>query len=437
MGRIKKSAEIDTAIAAYLFATSEQPDRLQSQMEIAKRMGISEVALSRLLKRAREARLLKMSFIEQPGLGETEVLAELNRRQYSSVYQGAIRGYADRYHPGRLQGVHIFDTPSRSDSVNREGWEETIEVLGQVSAGLTREFLLRSDSVAVAWGRTLHCVVAGLERLGGTGWRTNEPLEVFPLWGEFFTKPPKRPSRFTYPMLSSTRLAERLAHLLNGDPASALSLAGVPALINRRHSGAALRAIMDSLQDNDDYRTIFTGDKARRSDRQGPPSSLADRMETALVAVGSAADSTELFWNPVMAKHADFDVELLKEAACGDIGGVLIPKESTAPVSKQALRHWSQAKAHWTGVRIEHLTACAERASAKNLPGVVVYAAGIVRCEVIAAVLRLGLVNRLVIDTKLGEALANRLRPNSNKRSSARDVGGVHGQSDTSAAGRG
>lgn len=423
MGRPRKPVDLDAAIAAYLFAVRPGPDRLKSQKEVAREMGVTEVALSRLLKQAREAGMLRLEYVEQAGLTRGRLVEAIAQRQAMQSDQAIIEHFSlnQTKFPHRLSSVRIYETPLE-DTTTREGWEATILALGHAAASRTREFLLNADNIGVAWGRTLSSAVQGAQALGGEPWSDGSRARVFPLWGEMFTRPLDREgSRFTYSELSSSWLAERIALLIHGPERLAtrtpggehlsFSLAAVPALIHRRHTGSDLKAIYGSLYDNAYYREIFGG--PRREERQAGEPCLARQMQTALVAVGAAGDDEELFWHPQMAEHSGFDINVLKKFVCGDIGGVLVghDERSTEVKKEQATKIIKETVSHWTGVRRQHVLWCAHRAEGLKHQGVVVYAAGAVRHSIVKAALQKGLINHLIIDQSLARKLAETLAP--------------------------
>ena len=60
----------------------------------------------------------------------------------------------------------------------------------------------------------------------------------------------------------------------------------------------------------------------------------------------------------------------------------------------------------WTGVRLKHLQRIAQQAERRKRPGVIVVSLGIDRAEIIAEAVRCGLINELIVDRSLADALA-------------------------------
>jgi DNA-binding transcriptional regulator LsrR (DeoR family) len=97
----------------------------------------------------------------------------------------------------------------------------------------------------------------------------------------------------------------------------------------------------------------------------------------------------------------------LKKLVVGDIGGVLIPRPG---LDAPARREVEQLQKMWTGVQLHHLERIARAAAKGSRPGVIIAAiGGDDRAEIIAEVIRYGLVNELVIDRPLSEALVKAL----------------------------
>ena len=61
------------------------------------------------------------------------------------------------------------------------------------------------------------------------------------------------------------------------------------------------------------------------------------------------------------------------------------------------------------GARLDHLRQCARRALGASLPGVVLCAIGANKADSVMEIIRLGLANRLVVDTDLWQQLQRKL----------------------------
>lgn len=109
-------------------------------------------------------------------------------------------------------------------------------------------------------------------------------------------------------------------------------------------------------------------------------------------------------------KKDDKNASLLTQAIFGDIGGVLIPRqpESDKRQDARAQKTLNDLTHRWTGLRIEHLSACATRAfedPSKDRPGVTLLTFGADHSEIVIEAVRRGLANHLIIGSDLEQAL--------------------------------
>ena len=100
-----------------------------------------------------------------------------------------------------------------------------------------------------------------------------------------------------------------------------------------------------------------------------------------------------------------------QEFFVGDMGGVLLPHPNLSRLERRKAR---DIDARWTGLRLEHLEACARRARAtadapNGPPGVVLMSIGEQRAPAVFEAVRRGLTNHLVIDSRLEYALSTLL----------------------------
>ena len=100
--------------------------------------------------------------------------------------------------------------------------------------------------------------------------------------------------------------------------------------------------------------------------------------------------------------------ERLKELIKGDVAGALIKRAKLTPVREREVE--DIGKKYWTGIREENLFDIASRARKTGKPGVIIVAIGGNKADVLLAVLKMGLVNELIIDHDLAEALAGAMK---------------------------
>ena len=91
----------------------------------------------------------------------------------------------------------------------------------------------------------------------------------------------------------------------------------------------------------------------------------------------------------------------MKPLAIGDLGGIIIP----IPQNKNDA-HLQEISSRWMGVRKEHVFDCARLARVRTgRTGIVAVACGPQRAAVIIESVKMGLINELIIDKSLPDAI--------------------------------
>jgi hypothetical protein len=100
----------------------------------------------------------------------------------------------------------------------------------------------------------------------------------------------------------------------------------------------------------------------------------------------------------------EFDENEVKRESVGDIGGALMPG---GPLPKNRTSHGilAEVEAAWTGIKIWDYERIAREAFETTKPGVVIIAMGNNKPETVLHAVRRGLVNELIIDLDLKQAL--------------------------------
>ena len=170
------------------------------------------------------------------------------------------------------------------------------------------------------------------------------------------------------------------------------------------------------------YRRIFLNDGT-----QGP---LIDEIDTLITGVGTASKTSTDPWLIERVNAMQNDPPLTREDfeayTFGDIGGVYllrpglpelvaerqakIARLSGKPECKSIEKKVQRINAQWTGIQREHVAGCAERARAsQKTPGVIVLAVGRAKSEIVIEAVNQSLVNHLLIDQDLADALVEDL----------------------------
>lgn len=350
-----------------------------SQEEIGKLLGgVSQSHVSRLLAHATEMGWLVTELRFNQRNMSPEALREIQhllepRRLVSRFDE--IRARTGRMTPN----VRVFDSGSESPTTG--AFEIRARRFGRSAAGRLEELLRQSNAVGVTWGRTVSSMVDGLAA-ANRSYHGDKTITFAPVSAELIT--------LAAPDYSSSLLAARLNNLFNDGAVETLRLGGVPAYIPRRYDAAKVQAIREYLLDAASYRLIFSGENP-----------LINRLDTVITSVGSAERPLGGAMEEVLSA-ADITATQLKALIAGDVGGILIPKPDLPP---DAVRQVDELNAMWTGITKEHLARIAIRAAGVGGAGVVVAAIGRERARIVVEMIRLEMINELIIDWDLANAL--------------------------------
>jgi len=264
--------------------------------------------------------------------------------------------------------------------------------------------------VGVAWGSTLwHTTQALRSILPQRPFRERIPVEFVPLCGD-----PLIDSQERYADRTSSRIVSELSKAVNGDEPRPPWLGLVPAYIPRTFKPHQIRVIEQLIDLAPQYPRIF-GPRTKPS--RPMPAPIADDLHMIITAAGPAKRPLGFGRNPLLGL-SDAESKLLAENIHGDIGGVLLPRPPGPPGDSapepQPHPLVLELTARWTGLRIEHLKACATRAFAeqsKSRPGVALLSFGVSHAEVVLEAVRQGLVNQLIIGSDLEEVISRALPP--------------------------
>lgn len=350
-----------------------------SQDEIGRLLGgVSQSHVSRLLTHATDRGWL----VTELHFNERNISAEALREiQHLMEPRRLVARFEEiRMRTGRMTpNIRVFD--SGSESPTSGAFEIRCRRFGRSAAGRLEELLRQSSAVGLTWGRTVSSLIDGLAATNRSH-RPDKPIIFAPVSAELIT--------LAAPDYSSSLLAARLNGLFNNGQGETLRLGGVPAYIPRRYDAAKAQAIREYLLDAASYRRIFAGDAP-----------LINRIDTVITSVGSADRPLGGAMEEVLSA-ADISAAELKSLIVGDVGGILIPKPG---IAAEKTRQVNELNAMWTGITKEHLSRLAMRAAGVGGAGVVVAAIGRERAAIIAEMIRLEMINELIVDWDLVNAL--------------------------------
>jgi len=360
-----------------------------SQAEIGQLLGgLSQSMVSRLLKRAEELGWLKVSytFVGEERL-VPERLAYLRRLVEPKGLVEVLRAIKSATRV-RVRELRVVDSGGRGTS--QRAIEARLKRVGRAAAVRVGELLQRSDVFAVTWGKTVSHVVDALAAAPPPQSSTRS-VRFVPVCAE--------PLEQSSDADTSTHLARRLHTLLQATTDPPPSLTGVPALISRVFRGADANGIRKYVERAASYREIF-----------GARAPLIGRVDSLLTSVGHSRHPMGFIHDELLSAGSTSTKPLtsarLATLVAGDIGGVLLPKPDLDSAHR---REVEALNAMWTGVKLEHLQRIAQQADRRKRPGVIVVSLGADRAEIIAEAVRCGLINELIVDRALADALARTL----------------------------
>jgi DNA-binding transcriptional regulator LsrR (DeoR family) len=411
MARKDDDIEFQAQVAAWLF------DKMNfKQEQIADHLGIKQPDVSRRLKLAEERGWLsRPTFLRGKDINDQR-LQEIENAFYQRLPE--LRRCIDRLsRRGRPLDsppqVHVFY--GGSTATDKAGYHKRQQLFGWNAALYVQELIPHMHRIGVAWGKTIARLIDGLRPLHP---KFAKGTLFFPVSGE--------PLREHGEENSATTLASGLQAFVEGGPHDPPGLNMVIPCIPDRFDEAVTAEIKQSLLGQvEGYRRIFLGEAGL-----GP---LIDEIDTLITGVGTASKTSTDPWLIERVNAMRKDPPLTREdfEACtyGDIGGVYLlrpdlgerialrnartsggtnktARERNAIVEAKVRR----INAQWTGIQREHVARCADRARAsERTPGVIVLAIGRAKSEAVIETVNQSLVNHLLIDQDLADALVEDL----------------------------
>lgn len=384
MATQQRRKDLEAQQAAYLCAKHQM-----TQAEIGRLLGgLSQSRVSRLLQRAEECGWLRRTYeFISDGISPAR-LEQLERFVEPSSLIERLAKIESRTGV-RVRGVHVVD--SGSGGTSRRSWAARLGRFGRSAAEPLAELISRATVFALTWGKTVSSLI---DNSRPELWRETaaRPIQIVPVCGEPYERASERDT--------SSRLAARLHALVRSTAPMPPSLTGVPALIARRYHGADLRGIRKFVENSASYREVFGG-----------TSPMIDEVDSLLTAVGPSDHPMGFIFDELLKAGSTPTRKLtegkLKKLVVGDLGGVLVPRPGLQARERREVEKLNEM---WTGVKLHHFERIAQDAARSTRPGVIVAAmGGEDRAEIIAEVIRYGVVNELIIDRTLSDALAKAL----------------------------
>jgi hypothetical protein len=309
----------------------------------------------------------------------------------------------------KVRAVRVFRSAERGSA---SPIDARLRRFSQQAAGVLYDTIQRATTCAVASGYTLSNAVDALAaafgdfRFDGGTVRPPGKVRFVPVWPEDVNDPS--------PRVSSSALAERLDDLFNprsspldesARPPRPPSLNSVPPFTPHYFETAKFRRYLE--EDFPGYRELFGSRIAPRGSKP-----IIAEVDMLLTSIG-ARDRAFGRFHELLIKHAGVAADELAAIVAGDVGGVLIPAPNCTEAQRRRVR---KINSIWNGLQPEHLEEIAVRShrqESATAPGVVIVSldsSGGGRAQVLAAAIRAGLVNELVVDEHLADGLEQQLR---------------------------
>jgi DNA-binding transcriptional regulator LsrR (DeoR family) len=317
--------------------------------------------------------------------------------------------------PSGVRDIWVFD--SGSEATEKDEHESRLQRFGKTAAARLDELLPRMGTVGVTWGNTIGCLIRALGERFPNPPSEGKPTIFVPLSGVLLNDPSIS--------LSSTSLVAQFHRIVNGKDSThlPLSLGAAPARIPYRFQATKRlltreekKAIEALTHDIRGYRIVFLGGKEaeefnrslQRSER-GPRRGnnfdpQVNRLDSLITSVGCDYSKSKDPWLDELSTREELSPSDLDRLTHGDIGGVFIPKDG---ISNESMRKLNDINSRWLGSKVEVVRGCAEYASEKETPGVILVAVGKRKARIVTECVRKGLVNQLIIDYDLAKAIVD------------------------------
>lgn len=360
--------------AAYMRATHNM-----SQSEIGEALGgLSQPHVSRLLKHAEKRNFLVIEQRFAKELFDAEWIRKMDDLLAPSDLTASLDKYCIKEGVTRPRVSVLESGPGNTDAALAQRRAR----FGRMASGRLIELIGGSNVVGVAWGKTVKSVVDGIMASRQPLDRSNQTV---------FAAVCAELVSLAQHGHSASRLADTLDELFNTAQEEAPQLTGFPAYVPRHYDETMQRSIRQFISDTPGYQRVFSG-----------PEALVNRMDMLITSLGSSK-SPVLGSFDELVQAAGIRANDLRQLVVGDVGGILLPRSGLSH-AKAALV--DELNGLWTGIKIGHLNAIADRAAENpEMAGVVVVALQAERGDTIFELIRRGLVNELIIDHMAAERL--------------------------------
>ena len=370
-------ADLNVKAAAFLYSMG------RTQKEMAAELGVSQPTVSRLILDAKHQKFLTT---------ELKLSDEDRRRVEAILYpeyellKDRIRLVAEAAYVPPPATIRVFSAgrlppDGVATPLNRETFASFVatHIIAQMK---------QMRLVGITWGKTLASVVhAVVEEHRGE--LPGLKIAFFPLCGESVD--------FSVNEYSASTHAARLSKFV-GEEGNASSLGSTPARIPAKYASLEPHGVREFIQESKAYRRIFLDADASVND-----------LDAILATAGAIyKDATDHFMADLISREG-ISADELGKWTIGDVAGVFLPRRD---LLREHAERIESINARWTGVSLKQIRQCADRARKRpDCLGVVLPVIGHSKAEITIEAIRLGLVNHLIVDHDLADAIAGTRRP--------------------------
>jgi DNA-binding transcriptional regulator LsrR (DeoR family) len=386
---------------AKLLSERQPGGRPPTQQEVAKRLGIRQSKVSRIIQGLIEKQEIEMLTVvtPMPSITETPQWSQMEELLTGDPQVDKIRDEIAASTPYR----EVF----RLEVVDSFRSDNPVE-FGRTAAPIVTKLLRNAGRIGVGCGRSIDAVVRSLPPLAPTGRsRTSKLLDlrIVPIIGE----PNHLQNRDQDRVYSASLVAEAMQQSLLGktDPSMPV-LRGVPAYVARRFRTNEVRQMFEEIPG---FHEIFGG-----------PASEAEHLDCVITGVGIVAPESrhEKVRGTMIKEYLEQEGKPFLKAervtakqldawTVGQISGILLPRFGI-----HVPKIVNQLNDGLTGLRERHLRMVCERADQASgsvkPPGCIVLAFGDRKVSAVANAIRRGIVTTLVTTRDFAERLSGQLR---------------------------
>jgi hypothetical protein len=387
--------DVDIYKAAYLATKGH------SQKKIGDWLDLAQPTVHRRLREARERKLIGKS---RPPWTGSAVAFDIVKELLNPVADLSDRFAALSDRPERLLEVRILE------NAHDIGETEHRDFARRTARYLLNNLLRANDKIGCAWGGLLLSVAEEVERLHDRPNSKWQDIAFMPICGD-------TPEVFRTPMRSAANIAAHFDRALTGSTDSEYAFSTVVGCIPREFTGERAQTLREFFQTIPGYRKVFGVDpklapkkpqpksRRRRSARVDDGGMIA-QLDGVLTSLGT--NEVDNRWLVAAATAARVEPSKLASACPGNVGGIFLSHPHPTADQKKIV---DRVNARWTGVSLEHLELCAERAThdPKRLGVTVMACRGERQALIAIECVRIGLVSRLILDRSTSNAITRAL----------------------------